>query len=91
MRDNKHPICKTISIGLIGPGLIGSTLLQQIHHVTKAPNANAQVNFHVYGIMKSKQMLLSHHPVNQHAKMTPLGGKTASKIDPPLRCNITAG
>ena len=29
--------------------------------------------------------------VNQHAKMTPLGGKTASKIDPPLRCNITAG
>ena len=24
--------------------------------------------------------------VNQHAKMTPLEGKTASKIDPPLRC-----
>ena len=64
MKDNKHPTCKTISIGLIGPGLIGSTLLQQIHHVTKAPNANAQVNFHVHGIMKSKQMLLSHHPID---------------------------
>ncbi len=64
MRDNKHPTCKTISIGLIGPGLIGSTLLQQIHHVTKAPNEKAQVNFHVHGIMKSKQMLLRHHPID---------------------------
>ena len=35
--------------------------------------------------------LTSVYSVNQHAKMTPLGGKTASKIDPPLRCNITAG
>lgn len=64
MKDNKHPTCKTISIGLIGPGLIGSTLLQQIHRVTKAPNANAQVNLHVHGIMKSKLMLLSHHPID---------------------------
>ena len=64
MKSNKLPTCKTISIGLIGPGLIGSTLLQQIHYVTKTLNASAQVNFHVYGIMKSKQMLLSHHPID---------------------------
>lgn len=64
MKDNRPPTCKIISIGLIGPGLIGSTLLQQIYHVTKAPNASAQVNFHVHGIMKSKQMLLSHHPID---------------------------
>ena len=64
MKDNKSPTCKIISIGLIGPGLIGSTLLQQIHHVTKAPNSNPQINFHVYGIMKRNQMLVSHNPID---------------------------
>ena len=64
MNDNRSLICKTISIGLIGPGLIGSTLLRQIHHVTKQHNAYTTVNFHIHGIMKSKQMLLSYHPID---------------------------
>ena len=61
MNNNKLITSETISIGLIGPGLIGSTLLQQLNQVTKA---NVQTNFHVHGIMKSKQMLLSHYPIN---------------------------
>ena len=64
MKDNRPLTCKTISIGLIGPGLIGSTLLQQIHHVTKQSSPSNPVNFYVHGIMKSKRMLLTHSPID---------------------------
>lgn len=36
-------------------------------------------------------MKTSKLPVKQRAKMTPLEGKTASKIDPPHGDNLTAG
>lgn len=64
MKLNTLPTRKTISIGLIGPGLIGSTLLKQIHHVSKQSSAINSVNFSVHGIMKSKQMLLNHSPID---------------------------
>ena len=46
---------KTISIGLIGPGLVGSELLRQIQ---------THPNLYVRGIMTSKKMLLSHERID---------------------------
>jgi aspartokinase/homoserine dehydrogenase 1 len=54
---------KTISIGLIGPGLIGSTLLHQIQKTVEQLKSTYQVNLYVRGIMNSKKMLLSDGPM----------------------------
>lgn len=50
----------TISIGLIGPGQVGSTLLKQIREV----ESSCDVNLFVRGIMNSNKMLLSHEPID---------------------------
>jgi aspartokinase/homoserine dehydrogenase 1 len=55
---------KTISIGLIGPGQIGGTLLNQIEATLDALQVKYQVNLCVRGIMNSKKMLLSHEAVD---------------------------
>ncbi len=54
----------TISIGLIGPGQVGSTLLHQIQHEINHLKSTYQVNLCVRGIMNSKKMLLSHEPID---------------------------
>lgn len=51
-----------ISIGVIGPGQVGKTLLAQIHSTLKKFNYHA--NFHIRGIMDSKKMLLSHDAID---------------------------
>jgi aspartokinase/homoserine dehydrogenase 1 len=55
---------KTIAIGLIGPGVIGSTLLKQIHEALPQLNAKYQVNLCVRGIMNSKKMLLEQDTID---------------------------
>jgi len=50
---------KTMSIGLIGPGIVGSALLQQIHETQKQLKSDYQVSLCVRGIMNSKKMLLA--------------------------------
>ncbi len=55
---------ETISIGLIGPGLVGSTLLRQIQTTADQLQSHYQVNLYVHGIMNSKRMLLSDDPIN---------------------------
>jgi aspartokinase/homoserine dehydrogenase 1 len=55
---------KTISIGLIGPGLVGSTLLRQIQNAIAQLKSTYQANLYVRGIMNSKKMLLSHEPID---------------------------
>jgi aspartokinase/homoserine dehydrogenase 1 len=55
---------ETISIGLIGPGLVGSTLLRQIQTAIEQLKSTYQVNLYVRGIMNSKNMLLSHEPID---------------------------
>lgn len=54
----------TISIGLIGPGHVGSTLLHQIQKEINQLKSIYQVNLYVRGIMNSKKMLLSHEPID---------------------------
>lgn len=55
---------KTISIGLIGPGHVGSTLLKQIHEAINHLKIKYKVNLCVRGIMNSKKMLLTHDPID---------------------------
>ncbi|MBA3661881.1 MAG: bifunctional aspartate kinase/homoserine dehydrogenase I [Gammaproteobacteria bacterium] len=55
---------KTISIGLIGPGKVGSTLLQQINLAIDQLYAQYQVKLCVRGVMNSHKMILSHEPIN---------------------------
>lgn len=55
---------KTISIGLIGPGSIGSTLLQQIHAELEHLKLTYHVNLYIRGIMNSKKMLLSENAID---------------------------
>ena len=55
---------KTISIGLIGPGLIGRTLIEQIHAAQKQLNTQYQVNLCIRGIMNSTNMLLIHDAID---------------------------
>ncbi len=53
-----------LSIGLIGPGLIGKTLLRQIQRVTEQLKSVHQITFNVHVIMNSKHMLLSDTPID---------------------------
>lgn len=55
---------KTISIGLIGCGQVGSTLLRQIQAELSQLKNKYQVNLCVRGIMNSKKMLLQHEPID---------------------------
>lgn len=55
---------KTISIGLIGPGQVGKTLLQQINLAVDQLKSKYQVNLCVRGIINSQKMLLSHEPID---------------------------
>lgn len=55
---------KTLSIGLIGPGAIGKTLLKQISNELAHLRTKYQVNLCVRGIIDSKNMLLENSQVN---------------------------
>lgn len=55
---------KSISIGLIGPGHVGSTLLKQIYDALGFLKEKYQVNLCVRGIMSSKKMLLHQEPID---------------------------
>lgn len=46
-------------MGLIGPGLVGGTLLKQIHSTVKLLESEYQTSIYVRGIANSKKMLLS--------------------------------
>lgn len=50
---------KTIAIGLIGPGKVGSTLLEQIQQAKEQLESKYKVRLLVKGIMSSSKMLLS--------------------------------
>lgn len=69
---------RVISVGLIGPGGIGATLLDQIAEVRASIKAKYQLDICVRGILNSKQMLLSDDALNgewrdnlaQHSQVT---------------------
>jgi aspartokinase/homoserine dehydrogenase 1 len=55
---------KTISIGLIGSGLIGKTLLAQLQKEQKRLEENHNLSLRIGGIMNSKRMLLNDKGIN---------------------------
>lgn len=55
---------KTISIGLIGPGTVGGTLLDQIHGQTERLEQQFNLDLRVRAIARSSRMLLSDQSVD---------------------------
>ena len=55
---------QTLSIGLIGPGLIGSTLLKQIAAESERLKSEFNVDLRVRGIANSRKMLLSEQGID---------------------------
>jgi aspartokinase/homoserine dehydrogenase 1 len=53
----------TISIGLIGPGLVGSALLGQLAGQMERLSGGAHLDLRVRGIVRSNSMLLSDTPI----------------------------
>lgn len=54
---------KTLSIGLIGPGVVGSVLLAQIHKTYCQLIDKHHVQLCVRGIISTQKMLLEHEPI----------------------------
>lgn len=65
---------KSISIGLIGPGLVGGTLLQQIHARLGALSEQYQTNILVRGIMNRTKMVLSDTQIDLEKVSEALSG-----------------
>jgi aspartokinase/homoserine dehydrogenase 1 len=55
---------KTISIGLIGPGTVGATLLQQLHKQSERLIKEFNVDLRVRAIARSKSMLLGDRSID---------------------------
>ncbi len=55
---------KTLSIGIIGPGLVGSALIRQIRKALKRLQQQYHVKLLVRGICNSKKMHLSHQAID---------------------------
>ncbi|MFQ5599049.1 MAG: aspartate kinase [Candidatus Krumholzibacteriia bacterium] len=54
---------QTLSIGVIGPGLVGSTLLAQIASQVERLRSEFMIDLRVRGITSSSRMLLSHQGI----------------------------
>ena len=55
---------KTISIGLIGPGIVGGALLDQIHYQSKRLRERFNLDLRIRVIMRSKSMLLGDRRID---------------------------
>ncbi len=60
---------KTISIGIIGSGLVGGTLLEQIEHIRAHLAQHEGINLYVRGIANSKMMRLAQQHLEQPDKV----------------------
>ena len=55
---------QTISIGIVGVGNIGSTLLRQLSHRLRRLKQDFDIDLRVRAIANSSRMLLSHQPID---------------------------
>ncbi len=55
---------KTLSIGIIGPGVVGATLIEQISDQLERLRSQHQVNLRVRGICNSKKMLFADEQID---------------------------
>jgi bifunctional aspartokinase / homoserine dehydrogenase 1 len=54
----------TVSIGLIGPGLVGTTLLDQVASQTTRLQADLRLDLRLRAVMNSRTMILSDQPLD---------------------------
>ncbi len=54
---------KRLAIGLIGPGLVGKSLLEQLKNTIKSLSLKYQVDLQVLGLINSEKMLLAELPI----------------------------
>ncbi len=59
-----HLSNKTLSIGLIGPGLVGQTLLKQLASTREKLSEEYGINLYLRGVANSKTMLLQHQHID---------------------------
>ena len=88
----------TVSIGLIGPGLVGGALLEQIGAQIARLGRDFRLDLRVRGIMSSQRMLLSDAAIpldawkkRSHAARRPtsIGSRrTSTRIGCPMPCII---
>lgn len=55
---------QTLSVGLVGPGLIGSALLDQLHRQAAWLHEHYRIDVRVRGILSSKKMLLNEGAID---------------------------
>lgn len=55
---------KTLSIGIIGPGVVGKTLIKQIHEELDRLQQQYHLRLQVRGICNSSKMILSKNPLH---------------------------
>lgn len=58
---------QTLSVGLIGPGLIGRAFLEQVHTQLEHLRTHFHIDLRVRGIMNSSTMLLSESSIPLHS------------------------
>ncbi|MBX2813981.1 MAG: bifunctional aspartate kinase/homoserine dehydrogenase I [Myxococcales bacterium] len=57
---------QTLSVAIIGPGLVGSTLMDQLAHNQERLLRETKLDIRVRAIANSKAMMMSHRPINLH-------------------------
>ena len=55
---------KSISVGVIGPGLVGGTLIKQIFEATELLQQHYQTNIYIRGVANSRKMLLDEQQID---------------------------
>jgi aspartokinase/homoserine dehydrogenase 1 len=71
----------TVSIGLIGPGLVGSALIEQLASQTRRLKADFNLDLRLRGIMSSSKMLLDHVTIDSSSWRSRLAVAPAGDLD----------
>lgn len=71
----------TISIGLIGPGVVGGTLLEQLRDEVERLRAESNIDLRVRGIASTSKMLLSDDPIDLATWRDAFGGGQPTDLD----------
>lgn len=72
---------QTISVGVIGPGLVGSELLQQLQAQAAVLRSELKIDLRVRGIMRSERMVLGEPLVDLHEWREALEGPASCPSD----------
>lgn len=78
---------QTVSLGLIGPGVVGAAFLQQVHSQLKTLDENFCVDLRVRGISTSKHMLFGD-PIDLSTWRECFGAAASSELMQKTECTV---